>query len=60
MLFNERNHVVRISCRQLPIQRSASPLCQGARTLVCFGSKPAAVKNPMSLASNFLSRSEIT
>jgi hypothetical protein len=49
-----------ISRRQLPIQRFASPFCQGASTPVRFGSNPAASKKAITSASNFRSRSRIT
>ncbi len=46
--------------RQLPIQRSEIPFCQGAWTLVRFGVRPVAFRNAMTSASNFASRSRMT
>lgn len=41
--------VVKDLTRQLPIQRSAVPFCQGTGMLVRFGCRPVAFKNLMTL-----------
>ena len=60
MFLVQRDHMV----QHLP-PATADPalgdaLCQGACTLVRFGSEPAACKKPLTSASNFGSRSKIT
>src|SRR5262249_46226107 len=49
----------RISRRQDPTHRSATPFCQGACTLVCLTFKPVAFKKPITSASCLESRSKM-
>ena len=49
----------RISRRQLPIQRSATPFCQGACALIGLGFSPVVFRKDTTSPSNFESRSKI-
>jgi hypothetical protein len=60
MLFVQRDDVVEDLAAATPTQRSATPFCHGACTLVRLGFRPVAFRNLITSASNFESRSRMT
>src|SRR5689334_10886050 len=59
MWFVECDHVIEDLAPATPTHRSAIPFCQGACTLVRFGSRPVAFRNVTTSLLNVESRSKM-